>query len=602
MSIIQWMQVTYVAAPASLLHCAILFSALIGGYGAAVAAILLSFLAFTFYMVPPLETFYVDESNFAHLVIFLIVGSLIGLLGAAKRSMVSTLQGAHAELVKTVAELRHTNEVLKTEVATRTYMQTHWERTEILLKEGQRLSHTGSWYWAAESGKFVWSEENYRIFGYEIQFAPPTIDMVMQRLHPHDVEFMGENVLGAVARGERFDCEYRLLMPDGSVKYIHASGVPVKLNNNVCSEYVGVNTDVTACRNAERMLRAGEHQFRTLVENLPDALTRYDLNGECIYSNPAYQRLVERISAGNAGYPGKQWSTSISSQHYRKLLRETIRDAKPIEYVETWKSHDEKKIFHFSVSLVPEFGLKGAPSGILALRRDISALKKTEHCLVESRELIRQLANKAESVRELERKHLARELHDDLAQMLLGVRLRLSLLKDRPSLDGTDVKREAADMLTSLDAMITSIRQIMTALRPPALDMGLIAALHWLAADFESQNRISCELNIRKELPPLTEEGELHVFRIIQEALRNVSKHACANRVTVTLDKNEAGLHILAISDDGKGFDPLSPKTRAFGLTGIKERALILGGEVTIDSPRGGGTSIQVLIPQQAKN
>jgi signal transduction histidine kinase len=148
------------------------------------------------------------------------------------------------------------------------------------------------------------------------------------------------------------------------------------------------------------------------------------------------------------------------------------------------------------------------------------------------------------------------------------------------------------------DRALEVARNVASTLRPSALEMGIVSALEWLASRFGSNTGIRCEVHIEDDDIQLDEAPAIALFRIVQESLTNVARHAKANRVDVTL-RREAGGYVMKVKDNGQGFDASLKKTDSFGLVGIRERALMLGGRVDIDSHPGKGTEIVVRIPVQ---
>lgn len=201
------------------------------------------------------------------------------------------------------------------------------------------------------------------------------------------------------------------------------------------------------------------------------------------------------------------------------------------------------------------------------------------------------------TAREQERAHLARELHDDLNQALIILSNELRSLRKRNAADAlTDSKLAGMEQL--IDSTLVAVKRIETNLRPAVLDLlGLGAAVKWLADQFREREQIECELAVSPPDVELAEPYSTAIFRIVQEALTNIGKHANASHVEVALRcaKDAVRLHI---SDDGVGFDTDAPrKAESFGLAAMRERVHLVSGRITIDSAPGQGTRIEVLVP-----
>lgn len=216
--------------------------------------------------------------------------------------------------------------------------------------------------------------------------------------------------------------------------------------------------------------------------------------------------------------------------------------------------------------------------------------------LERSRELVRSLGVHNARLLEDERRRVARDLHDEMGQQLAALRMEIAVLRQRPGDAGQPSNNAALEMLLGrVDGLVVSMRRIVAELRPPALDGGLAAALDWLVAEFARHSGVPCEVDIDVDCArTLSAEAAAMVFRIAQESLNNVWRHARAGSVTLDLVKADAGCE-LSIRDDGIGFDP-STRGSGFGILGMEERALALGGTLTIAStpPRGSCVSLRV--------
>jgi hypothetical protein len=227
---------------------------------------------------------------------------------------------------------------------------------------------------------------------------------------------------------------------------------------------------------------------------------------------------------------------------------------------------------------------------------DISERKHAERRLQESFSLLRALTSRRETAREEERKRIAREIHDELGQMLSALRLDLSVLRLQYEVVEPDLSVRVKALLEIVDATIQVVRNVATSLRPAALDMGLVPALEWLTSEFTRHTGTPCRLNLMPGPLALDDSQAIGLFRVVQESLTNVGRHAQAASVDVRLDKMDAG-YVLEIRDDGKGFDPTVSRPRSFGLMGMRERGLAIGGEVTFISNPGQGTIVRTIIP-----
>lgn len=211
---------------------------------------------------------------------------------------------------------------------------------------------------------------------------------------------------------------------------------------------------------------------------------------------------------------------------------------------------------------------------------------------------LQQFASQTLLALEEERKRVARELHDETAQLLSSLLVRLSLLEQARSLN--EVREACRELVDLASRAVEGVRRLALELRPPELDdLGLVEAIRWYVDDFTARWRIAAQLHLAGPADRLAPATELALYRIAQEALVNAGKHSAAKHVRVLLDRQD-GMVILTVEDDGRGFDvaaALAAKERAMGLFGMHERAALLGGKLRIESEPGRGTRVCAEVP-----
>jgi PAS domain S-box-containing protein len=237
------------------------------------------------------------------------------------------------------------------------------------------------------------------------------------------------------------------------------------------------------------------------------------------------------------------------------------------------------------------------------LRTEIADRKRAEEQLTVSLEQLRALAARLQNAREEERTRVAREIHDDLGQTCTALKMDLALVARKATKRQTQLRAKVDSAVQLVNDLITSSRRIASELRPSTLDdLGLTAALEWQAQEFEGRTGVHCRVTLPEELNALDSERSTAIFRIFQESLTNVARHANATRVEARLER-EGDQLILHVQDNGKGFDPEAAKTRrSLGLVGMRERALLLDGELKIEGTPGSGTTMTLRIPLPRAN
>jgi signal transduction histidine kinase len=238
---------------------------------------------------------------------------------------------------------------------------------------------------------------------------------------------------------------------------------------------------------------------------------------------------------------------------------------------------------------------ESAADHIVVVHENITQHKATESALRESALSMRELAEHQESVREEERKRIAREIHDELGQQLLALKIDVSILQGQLS-HVPEAAAQLDGMLRSMSSLMQSMRSIINDLRPAVLDLGLHAAVEWQTREFQRKTGISCVLMSDGEDIVLSDACATALFRTLQESLTNVSRHACASHVDVQLYATDESL-LMRVSDNGIGRLGQQDKPDAFGLRGMRERIGSLGGRLTVTAAPDQGVTVTAVIP-----
>jgi PAS domain S-box-containing protein len=232
-----------------------------------------------------------------------------------------------------------------------------------------------------------------------------------------------------------------------------------------------------------------------------------------------------------------------------------------------------------------------------AFIRDITARKKAEVELNEKNSELQKLSAHLQQIREEERKYLAREVHDELGQLVSALKIDIDWINIKIELDEAAKKRMDHAIMT-IEVLISSIRKIASSLRPSILDdFGLNVAIEWQCRDIQNANEIICVFTSELDEKELPVKIKTELFRMVQESLTNVMLHSEAKKVSVEIKDDEAYIYI-KIEDDGKGFDP-TVKKNTVGLIGLRERAASLNGRFNIQSEIGKGTVVLAIIPKK---
>lgn len=350
-----------------------------------------------------------------------------------------------------------------------------------------------------------------------------------------------------------------------------------------------------------------ERLARSVLDNMSKATTRLIISGMSPVEEPGgppgvYQRAVYFDNQPNAprndaevfrallpvGVSGRGWDIDFSvSKHSMYSEIDTV-----LPWVAMLAGMLGTSLLYALFQT-----LSSSRRRAIVLAEDMTKeLRASETKLQRTNENLRRLAAHAESIKESERKRIAREIHDDLGQNLLALRIEVDLLASRTGRHPR-LHTRARWMLEQIDATIKSVRQIINDLRPHVLDLGLTAAVDWQIAEFQRRTGLSCELVSHNHDLHVSDRCATTLFRILQESLTNVSRHARATLVRVELAADPDSIS-MTVSDDGIGLQKAGGlKPGSFGLVGIEERVRILGGKCVISSPPNAGTTVHVSIP-----
>lgn len=231
------------------------------------------------------------------------------------------------------------------------------------------------------------------------------------------------------------------------------------------------------------------------------------------------------------------------------------------------------------------------------LEHEVEVRRQAERSLNDAQDTLRQLAAHQEQIREEERKRIAREIHDDLGQNLMALRIDVTMLQNRTGRRHPILARRVDMVLGNIDATIRSVRSIMNHLRPPVLDIGLVAAADWQIAEFRRTTGVACEFEVEECDDDLSDAQATAVFRILQDALLHVGRHSQITRVHIALRSRE-GFLLLNMRDNGVGIYPNNRRRAStFALMGMVERAHALGGELVIEDIKGSGSELRLVMP-----
>jgi len=342
-----------------------------------------------------------------------------------------------------------------------------------------------------------------------------------------------------------------------------------------------------------------EDRHRLLIDAVRDyAIFMLDPSGRITSWNPGAQRIK--------GYTPDE----IIGQHFSTFYTpDDIAANKPARELqlastagrvedEGWRVRRDGSRFWANVVISAVRNESGTLLGFAKVTRDM-----TERTRLAALERASEVSTQMQVARENEQKRIARELHDDLGQQLTALKMSVALLEGRLRSHDAPAARidETHELKAQIDAMAASLRRIASDLRPPMLDdLGLSAALEWLAEDFTRRYGIHASAQVTPNADDINEFAATTIFRIVQEALTNVARHAQARNVSIDVTRTEGGCTV-SIVDDGVGVpSDAAPKPRSFGLLGMRERVRQLEGSIAFQSTHGAGFRIAIVLPERS--
>jgi PAS domain S-box-containing protein len=356
-------------------------------------------------------------------------------------------------------------------------------------------------------------------------------------------------------------------------------------------------------RAADAELQIVQARVGDIVESAMDAVISVDESQRIVLYNPAAEKVFGWPRAAVLGQP----LDTLLPDRFRSAHRghvshfghtgATSRRMGDPRVLYGLRANGEEFPIEASISQHSEDGRVV----FTVILRDVTERVRADDELRRSREELRELSAAAHSIREQEQRRVAREIHDELGQSLTALKMDVAWMLGNLSAGSPPLAEKLNTMQGQLDATVAATRRISADLRPLMLDdLGLIPAAEWLVQNFSERTGIPCKLHIRPPDIELAEPQASALYRILQESLTNVARHAKASEVDVAIEQTD-GVLKLSVKDDGRGFTPAEARVqKTYGLLGLRERTLLLGGEASVTSEPGRGTTVDVRIPLEA--
>jgi PAS domain S-box-containing protein len=486
-------------------------------------------------------------------------------------------------------------QIVLRDVSARKHAETTLRESEERLTLAFAGAREGVWDWNLETGAVVYSPRWKQMLGYSDEEIEPHVRAWERLLHPDDRQRAAELSETLARGGETYEGEFRLRHKEGHFIHVLSRGFPIRREQGGgVVRIVGTHLDITERKRTETALRESEERLTLAFAGAQEGVWDWNLETGAVLYSPRWKQML--------GYADDEIEPHIEA--WERLLHpedkpradqlneSVIRGGGQIYEGEFRLRH---KSGHFIQVLSRGFAVRRDPGGpvvrIVGTHFDL-----TERQRVETERARTELLARLVFAQEDERRRIAREMHDQFGEHLTALGLGIAALKEACG-ERSDLRARVDALDSVAQRLDRDVDHLVWALRPTALDdLGLRAALSNYVQDWSARSGIAAELHTVGLLDRrLTSEVETTLYRIAQEALTNVAKHARATKVDVILERHDDSVFLI-VEDDGVGFDPAEAGStgRGFGLLGMQERAALVGASLQIESAVGKGTTIFV--------
>ena len=496
---------------------------------------------------------------------------------SAKTNVVTNYMGNKIEYgyAEDITERKKAEEAIKvSEEKYRTLVEQASDAILIVDEKGKFITVNSSVY---KMSKYT-EEELSKMSIYDF-FIP---EEIKQRPLDFDELIQGKSVIS----------ERSIKIKDGTVMHIEITAK--LLSGNRLLAFV---RDTSERKKAERALAESENRLRTIVQSEPECIKLLNINGEMEDINPAGLDMIEADTIEQVqGHSVLDVINKPYKKAFKKIIKEGFNGKSGIiEYQITGYKGSVRWV---DTHAVPLKNQEGKIVSLLCVTRNMTKSKKAQEEINNTAEQLRQLTAHLQSVREEERKRIGREIHDELGQQLTAIKMDVVWIDKKIPEETTALKNKLKNIIGLLDGSNQSIRRILSELRPVILDdHGLLEAMEWLGNQFTANTGIIVKFDCSETEIKSSEQITTCIFRVYQEAFTNITRHACAKLVATSLSIEDDTI-VVTVKDDGKGFDTESVQNKkSFGIFGMKERVLSLGGKFDLFSSTGKGTKIIMILP-----
>ena len=570
--------VMFQTAPVAPFMLAVIVAAWFGGTRAGLVAMGLAFIA-----IIPL----VDGLRVTRLLFFVVIsGCMIWVIASERR--------ASASLRRTRDELQRQNDALNVEKVEAKALEELLRRNERELRLVIDTIPAMAWSLHAD-GRLEFL--NQRWLDYSGMSLAEALERPADTMHPDDVPAAMERWRQALAAGSGYEEEMRIRRADGEYRWFLVRIVPLLDPEGKILRWYGTSTDIEDRKRAEQSARRSERELREVIETIPAIAWTTTPDGANDFINRSWEEYTGLSKADTAGDGWKRAVHPDDIAGHVERWQRSVASGEAFENEARYRRADGEYRW-FLVRAVPLRDEAGQVSRWYGILADIQDRKVAEEAVRESAQRLQHLSRRLLEVQEEERRNLARELHDEFGQLIATANLHLHVARSGA---GEAARAGLDNCAAILQQAGDHVRSLALELRPAMLEtLGLDATLRWLARQQQEGTGIRTE--VVGSVDEAAGDRAVACFRVAQEALTNVVKHAQARHAWIEVGEHEGRLE-LVVGDDGAGFDVASTLEQAaargqLGLLGMRERVQILGGDLRIESQPGRGTHVQVSFPR----
>jgi|GEM_PF-6441472 len=470
------------------------------------------------------------------------------------------------------------------------------------LDRAQKITKSGNWEQNHLTGEIKTSKNLKLLLGF-FDNQDITIEMLLEKMHPEDRNWLQTKWSEIEITGKPHIGVFRIILPNGDIKYIEEQTEFI-IKNNKLIKTIGIFRDITISHVSKLNLEESENRLKEAQSVAHIGSFDYDLiHNSVLWSDELYRIYGLNKDTFNVSNDGFFSLVHPDDRVFiKRCIKEAILNKTLLEYDHRLIRNDnfDVRIMHCRAKISYD---NNEATRISGTSQDVTEIRNAEIEIKKSREQLRRLAANLQIAQEKERARISREIHDELGQELTGIKMDISWLSNSLVNPENKIKERIGSLNELIDRTIQSVRRISAELRPGVIDdLGLISALEWYVDEYQQRTKIKCELMLGEISNNIGNDISIAIYRIIQESLTNVVRHAKASKIILSLTSDEFNIY-LKIQDNGIGYNNDSSKSeKSIGILGMEERVHILGGTFSIQEAKRKGTIIKVEIPIKIKN